>query len=239
MEIKEKNLNLENNINIDLEKEQNQFLNTTFGKVINTGVDIGIRAILPDLFEDQIIEIKNNLLNYGLKEGISKSIEEAINLGKSALGIVTGKFDNISQIQLAIKKGGIIDSLSTTIDLIVDKVEEKGVINSNISTLIRRGKNTILNSIESNIEKSFTSQIISIENLEKYINNWKDFYEKKDFMNMDKQYKKIEKELSNLVPLESSITQARIIENIHNRIKNNGQKFDLSETELELAEKLI
>ena len=34
--------------NIDIENKQQNFLETTLGKTINTGIDIGIRAILPD-----------------------------------------------------------------------------------------------------------------------------------------------------------------------------------------------
>ena len=76
----EKNNNLDINNNIELEKEQKNFLNTTLGKTINSAIDIGIRAVLPDFLDEQIVNIKNNLLEYGLKEGISKTIEDAINL---------------------------------------------------------------------------------------------------------------------------------------------------------------
>lgn len=56
---------------------------------------------------------------------------------------------------------------------------------------------------------------------------------------MEKEYNKIEKELENLAPIEKTISQARIIENLHNLIKNNGQNFNLSQEQLHLAEKLI
>ena len=55
---------------------------------------------------------------------------------------------------------------------------------------------------------------------------------------MEKEYKKLEKSLNKVVPLENTLTRARQIENIHNRIKNNGQNFEISEVELELAKKL-
>ena len=55
---------------------------------------------------------------------------------------------------------------------------------------------------------------------------------------MEIEYKKIEEALKNLVPLENVINQARTIENLHNLIKNNGQNFELSKEQLELAEKL-
>ena len=49
----------------------------------------------------------------------------------------------------------------------------------------------------------------------------------------------IQKELEKVVPLESVITKARQLENIHNLIKNNGKNFNLTQEELELANKLV
>ena len=98
------NNNIEINNNLELEKNQKNFLETTLGKTINTGIDIGIRAVLPDFIEEQIIDLKDNLIKYGLKDGIKKSIDDAINIGKSAIGIVSGNFENISQMQRSNKK---------------------------------------------------------------------------------------------------------------------------------------
>ena len=55
---------------------------------------------------------------------------------------------------------------------------------------------------------------------------------------MEKEYEKLEKELENLIPLENTINEARTIENLHNLIKNDGQDFNLTKEQLELAEKL-
>ena len=49
---------------------------------------------------------------------------------------------------------------------------------------------------------------------------------------------KIEKQLKNIVPIEKTINDARTIEILHNLIKNNGQNFDLTSEQMELAEKL-
>ena len=224
--------------NIINEKTQNNFLETILGKTINTAVDIGIRALLPNFVEDQVINLKDNLLNYGLKEGIQKSIDNAINLGKSAIGIFTGNFENINQMQTAIEKGGLIDGISNLLDTTVDITRKTGAISRNVANTIKQGKNIILNNVQSNIEKEFSKQINSVEKLNKYINTWKINYENKDFNAMEKVYKNLEKELKNIVPMEKTIKEARTIENIHNLIKNNGQNFDLTTEELELAEKL-
>ena len=176
------------NVN-NLEKEQNKFLETTLGKTINTAVNIGLRWVLPDLIEDEIINIKDSLVKGGLKQGINTAINSAINLGKSAMGIFTGNFENLSQAQEAIKSGGIIDSLSNVLDSVLSKVTKKGWIKYGTSTLIRQGKNVILDNISKSIENSFTNQINNLDKLVKYENNWKAYYKDKNLNGMEKEYR--------------------------------------------------
>lgn len=234
------NNNKENSLNENIENEinQNSFLNSMLGKTINTALDIGIRALLPTFIEDQVIELKDNLLNYGLKEGINKSIESAINLGKSAIGIFTGDFDNISQMQSAIENGGLIDGISSALDFALNQANKSGIINYNITNTIKKGKNIILDNIENNIEKSFSNQIKYLENIEECISSWKENYNNKNFEGMEKQYEKLEEELKNIVPLENTLKEARKVENLHILIKNNNKSFDLTEEQLQLLEKL-
>ena len=236
----ENQLNNEKNINnnIEIEKEQKNFLETTIGKIVNTGLDIGIRALLPDFIDEQIINLKDNLFEYGFKEGITKTIDDAIDLGKSAIGIFTGNFENIEQMQSAIQTGGLIDGLSDLIDTVVGKISQKGLINSNVANILTQGKDIVLDNVQSNIEKTFSEQLTNSNKMNQYINEWKNAFENKDFNIMEKQYEKIEKELKELAPIENTINQAKTIENLHNLIKNNGQNFNLTKEQLELAEKL-
>ncbi|MCI8444542.1 MAG: hypothetical protein HFJ37_05255 [Clostridia bacterium] len=234
----EKNNNIDLNQNIVNEKTQKHFLETTLGKTINTAIDIGMRAILPDFIEEYTINIKDNLLDYGLKEGINKTIEDAIDLGKSAIGIVTGNFDSISQMQSAVKTGGLIDGVSSLLDTVVDKVRQAGLINSNVAKTIKQGKNVILNNVESNIQTTFNKQYEAIEYTNRSINNWKNYFEKKDFKGMEKEYHKIDRNLKDIAPIEKTINEVKTIQILHNLIKNNGQEFNLSKEQLELAERL-
>lgn len=231
------NLNLEEN-NLEIKENQNTFLNSMLWKTIDNGIDIGLRYVLPDYIENQVIELKDNLINYGLKEGVSKTINSAIETGKSVIGIATGNFENISQIESAIKNGGIIDSVSNLLDDVIDKTVSSGKIGKNIATIIKNGKDSILNNIEKNIESTLTKQVTSAENLEGYIENWKEYYSRQDFNNMEKEYQKIETEIKELVPIENTLNSARTIETLHNLIKNNENKFKLSDQEIELAKKL-
>ncbi|MGN1326818.1 MAG: hypothetical protein ACI4VQ_01870 [Clostridia bacterium] len=231
---------LENNLNnpITNEKEQRNFLQTNIGKAINTGLDIGIRYILPDLIEDEVIEIKDAFIENGFKEGIQTAIDSAINLGKSALGIVTGNFENVNQMQTAVKTGGIIDSVSDVLDYTINKVVEKGKINSSVGNVIKQGKNSILNNVTKNIENEFEHQIDNIEQLDKYIDNWKNYFNDKNFEGMEKEYNKINSKIKEIAPIEKTIQNGRTVENLHKLIKNNNQNFDLTQEQLELANML-
>ena len=234
----EKSNNLEVENNLTMEKEQKGFLESTLGKTINAAVDIGIRALLPDFIDEQIINIKDNLLEYGLGDGIKKTIDDAIDLGKSAIGIFTGDFENISQMQSAVKNGGLIDGVSSLLDTVVDKVSDAGLISNGVAETIKQGKDVILNNVESNIENTFSEQYSAIENIDNYINSWRDSFEKQDFDNMEKEYLKLEEQMQTIAPLTKTIEEAKTIELLHNLIKNNGQDFNLSQEQLELVEKL-
>ena len=230
---------IENDIDIVTEEKQNNFLETALGKTVNTAVDIGLRWILPDLVEDEVINIKDGFIKGGFKEGINTAINTAIDLGKSTMGIFTGKFDSLSQAQTAVKTGGIIDGVSSVIDNILTKTTKIGLIDKNMSNLIKQGKNVILDNVSKNIENTFTEQLNNIEKLGKYENNWKNYYEKKDFDGMEREYNKIKEKLKEIMPLEKTINNARAIENLHILIKNNGQDFNLTSEQLELAKMLV
>lgn len=231
--------NLENNLNKENEiiktEDQTKFIETTLGKTINFGLDIGLRALLPDYIEQQVIDIKNTLMQEGFSNGIKKVVSSAIDFGKSAIGIVTGNFENISQVQTAIKNGGIIDSVSGIVDSVLNRVNKTGKLPYNITNTIRKGKNIILNSITNKIEEEFTNQLDAAEKLQKYENNWKEYFNNKDFIGMQREYEKIREKLKILIPMEKTLKQARTIENLHTLIKNNGQDFNLSKEELELV----
>ena len=218
------------------DNEQKNFLETTLGKTINAGLDIGLRVLLPDFIEDQIIDIKDTIIKEGFGEGVKKAIDTAIDFGKSALGIITGNFENVSQAQTAIKNGGLIDGISGVLDFALDKVSKIISIPKTIINTIKSGKNIILDNISNNIESEFNKQLKSIEKLQKYSNNWKEYFEQKNFDGMQKEYNKMKTELKQLIPLENTLKEARTIENLHTLIKNNGKDFNLTQEQKELAQ---
>ena len=233
--------NLDNNLltssNVTLE-EQKGFLDSTLGKLINTGLDAGIRFLLPDLIEEQVIDVKDAIINNGFKAGVEEAISSAVDMGKSVIGIFTGKFENVTQAENAVKSGGIIDGISDALDYALNLCSKFGKIPNAICSVIKGGKDAILDTISNNIEEEFKNQVSSVEKINSYMQNWKKSYDNQDLDGMEKEYKKLEKELEKTLPLENTIKEARKIENIHILIKNKGD-FNISNDELELAKKLI
>lgn len=245
MELVENNINedIKNDLEIkegveleNIEEKQNKFLESKLGKTINTAVDIGLRTILPDIIEDEIIDIKNIMINEGFKEGINSGIKSAINLGKSAVGIVTGKFESVSQAYNAVKNGGVIDTTSKVIDNVIKSANKNGLIKDGTAKMIKKGKNVIKECIEDNVEKTFLEQVDGVEKVGKYISNWNGYLQKNDLNGMNREFKKIKNKLENLIPIEETLKQARQIENVQTLIKNKGNSLEnISKEELELA----
>lgn len=225
------NLNLENSV-------ENNFFQSNLGQAINSAVDIGLKAILPNFIEDDIIEIKDAFIEKGFSEAIDTAIEKAVSLGKTAIGTITGSFETVSQAKKAIEKGGLIDGVSDAIDFVLKKAKSAGLISKDISNLIKNSKNAILNTVSTNIENEFDIQNEKIEKLQNYNNKWKEAFENKDFEKMSQNMKKIQKILSNIIPIENVINESRKMENLHELIKNNGKNFDLNEEEINLAKML-
>lgn len=231
-------MEIENGLNNKIENKTNNFLGNIIKETINNTINIGIKSILPDLIEDQVIDIKDALIKNGLKGGIDTAVDSAIELGKSAIGIFTGNFENIEQVNIAISKGGIIDSISNIIDKVTNAAYLSGNINLSVNKAIKSGKNFILDNITKNINNKIQEQNYNIQKLGNYVENWKEFYNNKDFENMEKEYKKLIKELNNAIPIENIIKETRKIEVLHNLIKNNGKNFDITEEQRKLVENL-
>lgn len=225
-----------NEINNEINNNKNNFFNSIIGKTINGAIDIGLRSILPDLVENQVIDIKNALLENGLKAGIDTAINSVVDFGKSALGIVTGNFENMSQVKIAIGEGGITDTISDILDKAINKTYQKGYIDKNIKVIIESGKNVLLDNITNNIKNEIDLQTTSIEKLEKSINSWKNFYNNKDFKGMTEEYNKINIQLEEIIPLEDVLKETRKLDIIQNLIKNKGGDFCITEEEKKLIE---
>jgi len=226
-----------NNINLKIDQMQENFLQSKIGQVINSALDFGIKELMPDFMENEIIEVKDTIISEGFKEGVSKAIDSAIEIGKNAIGLFSNEFSSIEQAKEALKEGGIIDGISNGLDYVLEKLEKNDIISDNLVHIIKNGKNLLLNNFESDINQEFSKEINSLNKIEKYIKKWEKGYSNKDIDEVNKQYEKIQKEMKKILPLENIINNVKKIENINNLI-NNSKNFNFDSVYLDLAQKI-
>jgi len=237
MEILENINELGNKLNNNLENLQNNFLKTNIGQLANTAVDFGLKVLLPDFVENEVIEVKDAFITGGIEDALNKTLENAIELGKKALGINNSDFKSIVQAKDALKEGNYLEGISNTLNFVLEKLEKSNLISSNVSSLIKNGKDIILNNIDSNVENEFEQEIKALGKIEKYIANWEKFYSNKNIDGMNNELNKIEKQMKKILPIENIIKNVNKIENINNLI-NNSENFDFNNVYLELANQI-
>lgn len=223
-----------NNLKLNIKNMQENFLDSKIGQLANDAIDTGLKYLLPDFLEEDVIEVKNVLMNEGLTEGINKAVENAIDLGKTAIGIFTGSFENVEQAEDALKEGGVVEGISDSLDYILEKLEKSKIISNNMSNLIKSGKDFIFDNLKENINDEFVSENKSINNIKNYINNWEKSYSEKDLNGIKNEYEKIEQEAKNIIPLENILSQINKIENV-NELINNSDNFNFDNIYLDLA----
>ena len=237
MEILENINELGNKLNNNLEYLKNNFLKTNIGQLANTAVDFGLKVLLPDFVENEVIEVKDAFITGGIEDALNKTLENAIELGKKALGINNSDFKSIVQAKDALKEGNYLEGISNTLNFVIEKLEKSNLISSNVSSLIKNGKDIILNNIDSNVENEFEQEIKALGKIEKYIANWEKFYSNKNIDGMNNELNKIEKQMKKILPIENIIKNVNKIENINNLI-NNSENFDFNNVYLELANQI-
>jgi len=206
--------------------------------IANIILDIGLKAVLPDFIEEDVIEIKDVFIQEGFLEGLQEILDKLEDIGKSITGIFTGNFDTIEQIKRLIKTDGLLDGVSELIDKITKDLLKKNKISKNTYNLIKSGKKEILKILESELKSTYSIDTSSIEKIEEYCNDWKESYDRKDYKSMKKDLNKIKTKLKKNKLIEETINKARNIEKIQEYIDKKGSIENLSNEEKSLLEKI-
>ncbi len=238
MEIEIENNNLEESVSKNIKNNQKDFLETTLGKNINTALDIGLKLVLPDSIEKDIIDVKNKLLKNGIKDGVKEVVNSLVENLKKIKGIITGNFKDVSQVKECVEKDGTIDKISDILKDAINISVDKKIIDKKTGKKIKDGEKTILDTISENLEKEFEREIKIQNNIEKNIEKWKKYYEEENFNKMEGIMKKINNEKSKIFKMEKLEKEIEKIQNIHELIKNKNGTFDLSELDKKIIEKI-
>lgn len=213
-------------------------ISKTITNVANNALEFGLKTILPDFIEDDVIEIKDKFVQEGFIDGVQGVIDKLEDIGKSVKGIFTGEFDNLEQVKRVIQTNGILDGVSNVVDKVLKKLVDKKIIKKTTSNMIKQGKKEILNSLENEIEEIYKPTTYNMEKLEEYCEEWQQKYNEKDYSGMEKAAKKITTKLKQTQVVEEMINKARNVEKIQKYIKENGDLEGLTDIEKELLEKL-
>jgi len=217
-----------------IEEAQAQFVQSDLYGIFNSAIDTGIRVALPEVAEDIVINIKDTLMENGFRDGAKQIWNNIKEFGKSALGLITGKFESVEQIQMATKSGGVLDVISGIFDVALNKAADSEKISKSTQKSIKSTKNSVVSSIKSQISENIDDQIGYVEKINQYNEKWQECFDNQDLSGMKKANKNIQKYLNKTLPLENVLKVARKIEIMQNLVESTGS-FDITEEEKELA----
>ena len=211
-------------------------INIDIPKIANKALDFGLKTVLPDFIEDEVIQIKDAFIKEGFIAGLEEAKQQIDEVWKSVKGIFTGEFDNIGQIKKLVQKDGILDTASTLVDKITKKLLDNKIITKQTYNIIKTGKKEIINALEEELNKYYKIDEYDIEKLEKQIQEWKESYQNGDYESMEKNSEKISQTLQKSQTIEKTINKARNIEKLQKYIQEKGSIEKLTKEEKKLLE---
>lgn len=207
-------------------------------QVVNKALDIGLKLVLPDFIEQDIIGIKDAFIQNGFTAGIEEAKERADEIYKSVTGLFTGEFDKTGEIKRLIEKNGILDTASLLTDKIIKILVDKKVISKATGNIIKTGKKEILNILESELNQYYSIDEYDLEKMQTQIEEWKQSYKNQDYEGMEKTAKKLSQTLQKNEKLEKILEQARNIEKSQEYIEKKGSIENLTKAEKKILESI-
>ena len=150
------------------------------------------------------------------------------------MGVSTGKFENIEQIQKATKTGGVLDTISSAFDFALEKAVDNGKITRKARQSIKTQKNDMIKKMKKEITEEVDNQAVNVKKINEYTEKWQEAFNNKDLKGMKNANKNLKKYLENTIPLESLLSESKKIDILQNLVENTGN-FEVTEEEEQLA----
>ncbi|MCL2382801.1 MAG: hypothetical protein FWC79_01160 [Oscillospiraceae bacterium] len=222
---------------LTIAREQDRFFDTTLGRVINRGIDLGIRAIFPEFLENKVIDVKDALINEGLNSAIRTAIDQTLELGRRALSdFLTRGFRNVSDARDVLETGDLLANVSKELDHVIERTERNNADRLNIGSNLSERKAMLLEMVRRDVDSCISEQIELTDTINSHITKWNDALQKGNFRSMENEFAQVQEKMVAVMPTENMIKDVRTLENLHNLIKNNGRDFNISEYERKVAE---
>ena len=231
-----------NNINIDIDKKldfvedrnRTEFTNL-ISKVIDNGTNYIIKALpVSENIKDIAIDVKEAFKTRDFKEILKTAVNSTIREGLDVLNLPKNVIADITKVTNIALRGGLIQALSSGIDIIANKYLKNNIFSPVINTVLTDIKKFI-NSSEFKIK--LNQGIIKLTNRAEQFNElcerWYNSYANFDIISMNSLCRNIKKLQPHIVNDKECVIQTNIIDNMTQLV--NSKQDKLSEFQMKIC----
>lgn len=215
-------------LNQEINNSQTNFLNNILEKALNFGVNMGIKAITPDFVEDQVIEIKDNIIENGFEKTVSSLVNQVQDFGKNVMGLFNGNFNNSKELEQATKNVELYNMVEQLVNKGIDRAIKSKKINKDLGNFLKDTNSVIVENFSKDLNKSILKENKNFEKLDQYNKDWENAWLDRDIEKMEKALENINKMLEKLTKYKDPIIKADRLNELHNHIVKSGN-FDYQE----------
>lgn len=230
-------LSLKNELEID--KNLND-IKKDMGNAISDIVDkfggYAIKAMpFPESVKDVLLDIKKVFVKKDFKNLISTVISSCVREGLETIGAPITIIKDIGKLGDVIKKGGIINGIVASVEIIANKYVKNNILGDYVGTFFEKVKDSIKSrDFVIKLDKQISKVNLKNESFKEKCKDWYDAYNKMDTENINK----IAWELSKSTILKGANikikSENRVIQNMTKLVNNKKER--LSKEQLQLCQ---
>ena len=230
-------IELNNNIDVALNKSQRTFTNLTHD-VVSKGADYVIRAMpVNDHIKNILMDVKKSFETKDFKQVLKTAVSSSINEGLNLLNIPRNVIRDITKVKDIAMKGGLREGISAAIDIVTHKYLKNNIFSNLIKDFINKTKDFIFSKqFQTKIDSGIQNILDKVEKYKEKCNKWFEYYNKLDFENMNSLAKTLNVERRKVSNDLDCLKQNSIIQNMNQLV--NVKKDKLSKIQLQICSNL-